>query len=456
MHLAKGTRPSGRDRCWTYEEFAEKTQSSREEDEPISERSPSNWARGYNLPSSIEPILSTFFDLTRADQAEAREELHLAYDAAVSESRAEQQQNRAKHAILPEVRPDGIHVFGTNSEHPRFSDDVAPCYDALFPVDEERDQFENIVSWLDKAHKRTQYKKKHEWVHLFFTYRKRGKCIGIAFLSLYEPNPERGKRKTGWWFGAYFGILHEARKKGAARKFLTAIIGECQRVVPDAKGIVFEVERYIDGDIASALEKLNQEQTDGTPFELTKAEKYSIRAARRIALYTKRGAADTSLEEEPGEVFDPALGVPALSVVTRDATGKGLRFLDYIQPAMLEPLGDTTEVPLWLMVYPLRGLAIDIQHGFRHQLTPDEVQDLFSFLYDEVFPSAFAGDHGSGQSEDTKIDGYEEYIAEFRERVLPELLGKEIYLVKQCMLSEAARRLICRFPERLAELKLDI
>jgi hypothetical protein len=194
---------------------------------------------------------------------------------------------------------------------------------------------------------------------LFLTLQMGDVCIGMAF-----PDMDRVSR---WIFGAYFGIRAEWRGNRRATQFLLAITEQCCKVVPDAKGIVFEVEPYGDAPVRSVLRKFQRETTrSGAPVRLTKAE---------AATHQRSGA---------------------LAVAFGDRTP-----VSYAQPAMSLPEGPAGEVPLWLMVYPIEILARSPATSTIRQ--PIDIRALLDFLYDVMFSTAVMPG-GRAQQQTCSID----------------------------------------------------
>jgi hypothetical protein len=216
---------------------------------------------------------------------------------------------------IPEFR-----AFGTSEEDPSLiAGDAENCYECLFPVAEERDQYGNIVKWLRTAHRDATA----DYVELLVSMQHDGFCVGVAYLSAFRP--------LGWWFCNYFGVLTGFRSGDRALKFWAFVGEKCEKIMPAARGIVFETERFQDKDIESVLERLGS-RSSGNLSPLTSAEEYSVTAAERIAGYLNYGFARR------------ACG--ALLMISED--GNARRPFDYIQPALKLPLDETNEVPFGL------------------------------------------------------------------------------------------------------------
>jgi hypothetical protein len=136
------------------------------------------------------------------------------------------------------------------------------------------------------------------------------------------------------------------------------------------------------------------------------------------------------------------------------------RFVDYVQPAMEEPLTRKNEVDLWLMVYPLRGLSIAVKPGAEKELAAKDVDDLFEFIYGHVFLSAYFKEYMTEKSNaktatDTYLENYGTYVARVRQEVQDKIGNKRVFLVRQNMLSEQAQDLIFDYHKEI-EAKLGI
>jgi hypothetical protein len=357
-----------------------------------------------------------------------------------------------------------VSVYGTGGDHPsRIPPDVWQCYEALFPIEAERDDPANVLQWLDRGHSRDV--SGYEWIEVLFTFRFDQTCAGVAYLSAYVPNPLRGKRSSGWWFGNYFGLLEGWRKRGNAALFLTQIAKHCESVMSRAKGIIFEVERYDERQICSALSKLQSaggaSESDSKPPTFTLEEIESIHAAMRIALYTGKSLGRMHRSEGSSSLQTAkflTLSAPRASSFVHGRDPKGqLYFLDYIQPAMHEPLSPKNEVPLWLMMFPIGASpASTSSPGSCIQLGDVEVDELLDFLYGEVFPSAYAREHDSGGAANTAIPGYSAYVTTVRQRFQASFEGSSVYLTEKNMLSHNARLLLLYYRKKLGVLGIHL
>lgn len=356
-------------------------------------------------------------------------------------------------------RTPSITAYGTDSEDPDMliGSSVWKCYETLFPLAEERDDPTNLIEWL-----RLGYDNKNEWAEVFFTLTVDNTCIGMAYVSLLRPGKASNSRPKGWWFGNYFGILRGWRESGNAVRFLQEITKKCQDIMPSSKGIVFEVERYDNEKIKSALAKFEAKSPNNKsndPVILTDEEKHSIRRALRIALYTAKGfrSRDRNNDDTRADLTNRVSVTRALSLVTQgESKDERCQFVDYVQPAMSDGLDPRDEVDLWLMVYPMQGLHIGAREGMRRELTKGEVTELIEFIYGELFPSAYSRGYDGGTSEDSAIAGFGSYVEEVRRRVQDSMAGKHVFLVMQNMLSDEAQRLLLFYGRPLDDLELYI
>lgn len=315
-----------------------------------------------------------------------------------------------------------VHCFGTDSADPALipagPNGAFACYEDLFPVRQERDRPRDIAHWLRRAFLQDT---SATYCRLFLTLQLGDVCIGIAFLDL--------DRSSRWIFGAYFGIRAEWRGDQRARRFLLTIIEQCRKVVRDAKGIVFEVEPYDDALVRSVLRKFRREASRSSAgVRLTRAETATIRAVKRIALYTRQRSG-------------------ALAVAFGDRSP-----VSYIQPAMSLPLGSAGEVALWLMVYPIEILAgspgaSDMASDISHPL---DARDLLCFLYDVMFSEAYVRDP------ETALDGFEPYVREIERLVSRSIGDRAVFLVNRLILSQDARDLLTHWDHRIRELGIKL
>jgi hypothetical protein len=326
-------------------------------------------------------------------------------------------------------------IYGTASDNPAsIPPAVWECYKNLFPVEAERDEPDHIVIWLNENYHNTNEK----WGGLLITIEMDGSCAGLAFMSLYRP--------LGWWFGNYFGVVRDRRHIGLAPDFWRDIVERCQSIMPDAKGVVFETERYADKDILSAMEKLEAIQS-GVGVDLTPKERYGVAAALRIALYTN---------PRISRIGSRGVGSALAMLISQ---GDAYSFVDYVQPAIRQPLDQSNEVELWLMIYPFEplidGLTRCKDDAAAYEMNSDQLNELFSFLYDHLFHSAHDSEY-EGTDGETVLDGYGEYVNKVRRRVQGSLAAKPVVLKGKRLLSPAARQLILSYGRLIDELGLRL
>ena len=190
-----------------------------------------------------------------------------------------------------------------------------------------------------------------------------GDPIGIAYLSC--------KTDREWAFANYFGI-HEDWRNRWDIPFVVFLKKSLQRLVPNAKGIVFEIES-IDKEL---LKRAGcQEKVKGEPDQdeiVTHARRW-----RRLTYYQKMQAR-TALQE--------------------DGT-----WFPYAQPAMDDESCKKHECPMILMVAPL-----DIDTGLPADLSPNDVAD---FVYDELFRDAY------GEPGESYRPKFRKYLQELKKRM---------------------------------------
>lgn len=450
-HLARGTRhnttPEKPGRPWKIKEFSDQC--------GVGERKVRMWKRGARPQHHrYLKIVELLFGKNPADvYAGWFQEFQDAY-AALGESDRRTTRFNA---------PNAFAAYGTGGSPPiEMPEEIWDCYEKLFAIPEERDDKDNIKLWLKQGNSRED--DGYEWVECVFSYAVRGRCVGFAFLSSYVPNPDRGKRPSGWWFGNYFGVRDGWRDQGIAAEFLGKIAQFCQQLLPDAKGIIFEVERFRVENIKSAYNRLLKLDPNTKPSDIdalfSADELTDVRAALRIALYTGKSLRRLPLPKSMGS-SPPELKVSsyphALSLVHKSGSSRGYQFVDYIQPALEEPLSSKNEVDLWLMVYPLAGLGIGrLERGKPHPLSCRDARELFDFIYGELFPSAYAREHDSGAALDSSIEGYSEYLKKFEKKIVKRALEHPLFLVDQLMVPKEVLKLLTSLMKQLGKLKINL
>jgi hypothetical protein len=399
---------------WTPMAFYEASKGT------ISRRNYNNWFTGDSVPEPhfVGIIQRVFWGPNEEVEAEKRHELREARNADHEERQASQY----------------FKVFGTDNLDPfgeHWPEDAGDCYEDLFPIENERDPFEHIRYWVQLAH----HNPKADWREFVCTMREQGKCIGFCFLSLHW--------KSQWWFGNFFGLLPgNWRESHRVERFMRVVIAKCQAIAPNAKGIIFEVERYDEKKITALVSRCDvQSREKNRPVvKLTKSEDYSAKAVLRLAWYSIHG-----LGRVTGGELD------AFGVFLSDRNDQ--RFMNYIQPALEKFPDRKAEVPLWLMIYPLEPLREKMKGIGRdsyYKLSELDVDEIFTFLYERLFPSAYEKSEPTASR--TAKEGYAAYAKEVRKRVEGGINGKWLILVRR-VFSASAYRLIARYGRKKLGLK---
>lgn len=210
---------------------------------------------------------------------------------------------------------------------------------------------------------------------------------------------------------------------------------------------MLEVEQYDDQKIQDVIDRCEARQWQkGEAISLSDSEKYSVLAAMRIADYTIRGVSTSKPKEDSILTNKKRRSPGCLGLVTKGFSRYD--FVDYIQPALSEPLDETNEVKLWLMVYPFESLIKKMQRTgptMEYKVPQQEFDDMLGFIYDHLYPSAYVAEYEYGTAAETGLAGYKEYVADVRRRVRRELGTAPIFLASERLLSPVARKLIIRY-----------
>lgn len=402
----------------------------------VSPRAERYWHSGEDLPRDPKKLEQLFWgDLAAESERQA-------FWNAYNQSQDEMNGRKMMRGPKPQIR-----VFGTLSSNPaELPTEAWACYKDLFRDSRERDNPRKIRQWLGDA----WYHKDEDWAELFFVMEIGTTCIGMAFVSIYRPR--------SWCFGNYFGILKSWRRHDRTELFINKIAESCERILPTIKGIIFEVERYDERVIETVFEKFKAGTFSDGKTRPTHREEYNILAASRLAIYMGKHVS-VGLSPQADELGDRPARMPGALAVASLEDGV-YRFVDYVQPAMEEPLTRKNEVDLWLMVYPLRGLSIAVKPGAEKELAAKDVDDLFEFIYGHVFLSAYFKEYMTEKSNaktatDTYLENYGTYVARVRQEVQDKIGNKRVFLVRQNMLSEQAQDLIFDYHKEI-EAKLGI
>lgn len=273
-----------------------------------------------------------------------------------------------KFEFFAEQMTPKVQFFG---ERPGDSDDLPEgweaCYEELFPVADERDDPEDIKIWMEREAMRGP---DTPWQTLLTTMCVFDEVVGLGYFSFHKP--------SGWVFGNYFGIRRPWRHYYYANTYLEAIRNELLRRLPDAKGILFEVEPFNVRDLDTVEHKLKA----GIAL-LEPGERELIRSLRRLNLYEQYGArALVTPRNLPVHYRQPAMtDRRAADVEDTEADFRDLH---------------PQEVELILLFYPIGANA----------LTSSSPVDAFAFLYDEFFLEAYGW-----------IPGYGTYLSTLRKEI---------------------------------------
>lgn len=258
--------------------------------------------------------------------------------------------------LLPQV----THITQTEGEQGRLLTESFKVYEELFPDEGERDDPEDIATWIDEA--RRADVSGRPWREFYAVLHILDHVIGMIFLS--------GHIERKWSFGSYFGVSRAWRQQGRAEWFLEQVQEKLLTLLPHVKGIIFEVD---------PVDFKFLERVAARPSLLGSGDEsllfWHLRNLRRIQLYHSYGAQ---------------------AVLGQDDSP-----LPYWQPAMDEPLGPENERRLILMVFPLKGMRLE----------QADMNEILNFVYDDLFGDAYGASSAAG------IPGFSAYCEEVKRRV---------------------------------------
>jgi hypothetical protein len=294
--------------------------------------------------------------------------------------------------LIASILPD-VQFFGMcKGDSERMPEGWVECYEALFPIKEERDAPADIMQWMEE----TAEEPNSEWEELVSTLSIVDYVVGMMYISMHK--------SSGWIFGNYFGLRNSWRHHNWAKLFRNAIDAHVRARLPHARGIIFEVEPFSDKVVASATQAIKRGRKT-----LSKKEVGNARSVRRASLYQANGAR-------------------ALMAGTTPAF--------YKQPYMYEAeefdgvLDRKAEVPLILMMYPL-GEAINPE---KH-----DPRSAIEFVW-KMFADGYGG-----------APAYDAYLVEVREEILAKLPPDACW---NRVLSPEAREFVLELKNRKIEVRL--
>jgi hypothetical protein len=237
------------------------------------------------------------------------------------------------------------------------------CYEELFPDEGERDEFDDIVTWLHESRKAVV--NNDPWREIYAVLHIQDYVMGMAYLT--------ARLQGHWAFGNYFGVRKGWRQYRRAELFIEDVMQKMQGLFPQLKGVLFEVDP-VDLTLLSNVAEYPQQIGQECKGKILS----SLRALRRLCFYQE---------------------YMAFPVIQPD--GQPLK---YCQPAMKELLTAENERELILMIRLLEGVHC-------REIQEEEIRDMLQFIYDELYSDAYGG---AGNIE---IKGYRSYVAEVKARI---------------------------------------
>jgi GNAT superfamily N-acetyltransferase len=253
---------------------------------------------------------------------------------------------------------------------PELERQVITCYNDLFP-EEERDPWEDIVSWMDEA--LVPNPTWEPWKEYCAALHLNDAVLGFAYFSFHV--------RSQWCGGCYFGVQESWRGQNRGTRLLREVGDRMRREWPQAKGILFEIE-MVDIQLLEAATHCARLADFPQPNRL----KCNIFALARLLIYQSQGCR---------------------AFLTRDG-----RALNVVQPALTDPLDESKERPMILMFLPL--------HDANSQVLAPE--DVLQYWYVEFYGQSHDG------STAARIRDYDTYVARVRDRVLQQAVAEGFVL----------------------------
>lgn len=274
------------------------------------------------------------------------------------------------------------------------------CYEILFPNEEERDRKENIEQWIRESY--AGEVTEDPWREIYGVLHIGERVFGMAYLSVHLKYP--------WAFGSYFGVLKGWRKGGRAQSFYKNIIKKILSINPTVKGIIFEIDpidfTYLD-EILSNLDYVHLDDSVLNNRIIT-----NLRSINRLLIFQTYSAKPVLRKN----------GSP----------------LPYWQPALFEPLDESNEKEMILMVNPFKDVIFESK----------ELADIVDFIYDVLYTDSFDAEIGQ-----VHLGGYRRYISKVKARVKSAL--KRGCKIKQFEISDKILKLRNIARERGYEEEID-
>jgi hypothetical protein len=197
----------------------------------------------------------------------------------------------------------------------------------------------NILKWMEQ----NVQNPRSDWEELVATLTVMDQVIGFSYLNL--------RKSDGWIWGGYFGLLKAWRHFGWAGRFWEFLSAEIESRLPNAEGILFEIEPISEVTIRETIDAI------ASGAQLTESQRTNARNLQRAYVY----------ETQNAKAIVSRSGAPVF----------------YKQPHMHKSgqfsgvVDREREVELTLMTYPLKKKSDYITHD--NQLPPKQA---IKFAYD--------------------------------------------------------------------------
>lgn len=167
-------------------------------------------------------------------------------------------------------------IDGSQDNHAELLHKSFNVYEELFPNEDERDSPTSIEKWVAKANAAKQ--NGTLWRDPYAVLHTGDIVIGLSFMT--------GHIERDWYFGNYFGVVTRGRRIFTPQEFFVTVKAQLQKLVPRAKGIIFEIAP-VDLSLLRIAAVSREYVKSRTDFDKIKV---NMCTALRLRFYLQNGA----------------------------------------------------------------------------------------------------------------------------------------------------------------------